>query len=130
MTATFDHTTHPRPELEFLEVPLDVVYRRLNAAGEPWSRALKAGCLEMVAAAQEGRELPAPRQAAGYRRMLRRLLELQATPPPKNGSKAGKLTASRKRATRSYLNSAGQGGKIVPLRAREVAELGQLQHVA
>jgi hypothetical protein len=115
---TITTKSHPRPELEFVDVDLLTLYRRLNDAGEPWSRAVKAGCLEFVAAVQGGGPLAAKPQAAEYRKMLRRLLELEATPPPRRRRRpaaAAVTSARRTRAMPEYINRAGRKPNVASI---------------
>ena len=92
MTATtIDHRTYPRPEEEFADVDLLDLYRRLNDAGE-WTTVVIGGCLAFLAAVQDGRELPSAPAQATYRKMLRRLLELELTGPPRGGKKRRSAT--------------------------------------
>lgn len=91
-------TIDTNPELAFVDVDLVELRRALKATGE-WSRALVAGCLEFVAAVQDDdlEHRKNSNSRVQYRAMLRRLVELEATPPPtsKRGRRPGTLTEGR-----------------------------------
>lgn len=130
MTTAINANTHPQPELEFTAVDLLDLYRRLNNAGEPWSRASKAGCLEFVAAMKTDGKRPASKQASAYRKMLRRLLELEgAAPPPLQRGRRPDgtylplpATVAANEAIPGLIISAGQSANIAMLRPPAIAE--------
>lgn len=111
-------TVRTNPELAFVEEDLLSLYRRLSALDE-WSRVQKAGCLDFVAAVKAGGPRPASAALARYRRMLRRLLELEASPPSPSRQRAT-VRAGATRAMPESLRTAGQRGKIVAFRAQPV----------
>ncbi|MDP9441406.1 MAG: hypothetical protein M3P34_04340 [Actinomycetota bacterium] len=85
-------TLKTNPELAFAEVDMLELYRRLRPL-VGYSRTQKGGLLEFVAAAKTGAPLPSKGAQALYRKMLRELLELEATPPPTRRRRAGTVAA-------------------------------------
>lgn len=75
------------PELAFVDVELLDLRRELKGVGE-WSRGTVACCVNFVAGIQEGDDAVPPRQASAYRKMLRRLIELERVPPPRRATVA------------------------------------------